>query len=40
MSDYLGGNPVYFVQGAYNNIFPGVDPVSKETVYLIGFEVW
>jgi len=40
MSDYLNGNPVYFVLPAYNDIFPVVDPSTKETVHLIGFESW
>ena len=38
MKNYLAGNPVYSVLGAYNNILPVVDPATNETVYIIGFE--
>jgi hypothetical protein len=38
MRNYLAGNPVYSVLGAYNNILPVVDPATNETVYIIGFE--
>ncbi len=38
MSQYLNANPVNFVLAAYNNIMPVVDPSTKETVYIIGFE--
>jgi poly(A) polymerase len=40
MSDYLSGNPVYYLLAAYNDIFPVVNPSNKETVHLIGFESW
>jgi poly(A) polymerase len=40
MTQYLYGNPVYFILAAYNNILPVVDPSTKETVHLIGFESW
>lgn len=40
MSKYLKGNPVYMVLAAYNDIYPVVDPGSRETVHLIGFESW
>ena len=40
ISDYLDGNPVYFVLAAYNEFTPVVDPVTLETVHLIGVESW
>lgn len=40
MSDYLDGNPVYFILAAYNDIHPVVDPQTGETVHLVGFESW
>ncbi|MBW2063247.1 MAG: hypothetical protein JRI95_17020 [Deltaproteobacteria bacterium] len=40
ISEYLGGNPVYFVLPAYNDILSVVDPSTKKTVNLIGFESW
>src|SRR6056297_541466 len=40
MKKYLNGNPVYFVLAGYNDIYPVVDPLTKETVHLIGFESW
>ncbi|MBW2093064.1 MAG: hypothetical protein JRI34_13190, partial [Deltaproteobacteria bacterium] len=40
MSEYLDGNPVYFVLAGYNDIFPVVDLSTKKTVHLIGFESW
>ena len=40
MSRYLKGNPVYFILAAYNDIYPVVDPLTGETVHLIGFESW
>jgi len=40
MSDYLDGNPVYFILAAYNEFTPVVDPVTLETVQLVGFESW
>lgn len=40
MSEYLDGNPVYFILAAYNDIYPVVDPQSGETVHLIGFDSW
>jgi len=38
MSRYLSGNPVHAVLGGYNYFFPIVDPSTKETVHLVGFE--
>ena len=38
MSRYLSGNPVRAVLGGYNCFFPMVDPSTKETVHLVGFE--
>ncbi|KPK65920.1 MAG: hypothetical protein AMK73_01525 [Planctomycetes bacterium SM23_32] len=40
MTDYLDGNPVYFVLAGYNDMLPAVDPSTGETVHLIGFESW
>lgn len=40
MSRYLNGNPVYFILAAYNDFYPIVDPSTKDTVHLIGFEAW
>ena len=40
MSDYLNGNPVYYVLPAYNDMFAVVDPATEEIVHLIGFESW
>ena len=38
MSRYLSGNPVHAILGGYNYFFPIVDPSTKKTVHLIGFE--
>jgi hypothetical protein len=38
MSNYLGGNPVNFILAAYNDCYPVIDPATKETVHLVGFE--
>ncbi len=38
MSNYLGGNPVNFILAAYNDFYPVIDPTTKETVRLVGFE--
>ena len=40
ISAYLDGNPVYFVFAAYSEFTPVVDPVTLETVHLIGFDSW
>ena len=40
MSAYLDGNPVYFILAAYNEFTPVVDPVTLETLHLVGFESW
>ncbi len=40
MSEYLSGTPVYYALAGYNNILPVVDPATKETAYLMGFESW
>ena len=40
ITKYLYGNPVYFILAGYNDILPVVDPSTKETVHLIGFESW
>ena len=40
MSDYLDGNPVYFILAAYNEFTPVVDPATLETVHLVGYESW
>ena len=40
MTNFLNGNPVYFILAAYNDIYPVVDPTSGELLYLIGFESW
>ena len=40
MSQYLSGNPVHCILAAYNCFYPVVDPATKETVHLIGFESW
>ena len=40
MSRYLSGNPVNMVGAAYSDFHPVTDPVTGETVHLIGFESW
>jgi hypothetical protein len=40
MTQYLDGNPVYFVLAGYNDILPVTDPTTGEPVHLIGFECW
>ena len=40
MSKYLNGNPVNMILAAYNDMFPVVDPKTRERVHLIGFESW
>ena len=38
MSRYLSGNPIHAVLGGYNCFFPVVDPLTRETIHLVGFE--
>ena len=40
VSQYLNGNPVYFMISGYNNFLSVKDPASQETNYLIGIEAW
>jgi poly(A) polymerase len=40
MTDYLNGNPVYFILAAYNDIYPVADATSGEPLHIIGFESW
>jgi hypothetical protein len=40
MSEYLGGNPVYYALAGYNNILPVVNPLTNEPAWLMGFECW
>jgi len=40
ISEYLSGNPVYYVGAAFNDMLPVVDPDTGDTVYLIGINAW
>lgn len=37
-SKYLGGTAVTSVLGAYNNVYPVIDPATGQTVHLVGCE--
>ena len=38
MREYLNNNPVYFALGAYNNMLAVNNPLTNETIHIIGFE--
>jgi hypothetical protein len=40
MSQYLSGQPVAMAGAAYSDFRPVTDPVTGETLHLIGFESW
>lgn len=40
MTEYLNGNPVYYILAGYNDMLPVVDPLTQEAVHLIGFEAF
>jgi hypothetical protein len=40
VSEYLNGNPVYFILAGYNTLLAVENPATGETDYLIGLEAW
>ena len=40
ISTYLGGSPVSYVLGAYNNFYPVTNPATGQINYVFGLDCW